>query len=69
MGVWYFVEELPQASGTNVVHKQGCASLAQAQKVRDLGEHLSCHAAVLMARRWYPKANGCPQCSGACHTS
>lgn len=67
--VRYFVNEQAQVNGDHDVHKKGCAWLAAASKVRDLGEHHSCHSAVLTARRWFPKANGCAQCSGACHTS
>jgi len=67
--VRYFVDEQAQANGDHEVHKQGCAWLATAEQTKDLGQHLSCHAAVLAARRWFPKANGCARCSAACHTT
>lgn len=65
----YCVNTNAQPNGDNEVHKEGCTFLPLPQNRRDLGFHASCHGAVLQARLWYARANGCLFCSTLCHTS
>lgn len=64
----YYVNDNAQANGDHEVHKEGCSWMPDASNRTYLGEHSSCHTAVLEARRHYHQVNGCYYCSNACHT-
>jgi len=52
----------------NEVHEEGCFWLKQARDVKDLGYHLNCKSAMLVARIYYPdSADGCKVCCEDCH--
>ena len=65
----YYVNKTAQANGDNEVHKQGCYWLSLVTDSMYLGDFPTCHGAVLVAKRSYPRANGCAHCSPDCHTS
>lgn len=62
----YFVNTQAQTSGDHEVHEEGCQFLP-GNCIR-LGEHADCASAVTMARRLYPRSNGCYHCCRECHT-
>ena len=67
----YCVNKNVQANGDHEVHNLDAAcpyTPAPANRVV-LGAHATCGAAVLQAKRTYPKSNGCAHCARACHTS
>ena len=64
----YYVNDSPQASGDHEVHRQGCYWLSLITSKTYLGDHPSCHGAVVAASVHYPQVNGCAHCSPACHT-
>jgi hypothetical protein len=35
----------------------------------DLGSHVDCESAVVMAKTIYPDSNGCAVCAAECHTT
>lgn len=49
------------------VHRAGCTYWPSNRT--DLGEHATCHTAVVAAKRVYPDSNGCKFCSRECHTT
>ncbi len=55
---------------THEVHQEVvCPTPADQENRDDLGSHSSCHGAVDKAKqKGYTKANGCKNCSPACHT-
>lgn len=65
----YCVNKVAQANGDNEVHKEGCAYMPLPQNQHYLGYHSGCQGAVLAARVYYRRANGCAFCSPVCHTS
>lgn len=62
----YYVNQTPQPNGDHEVHKETCSRLPF-QRI-DLGEHATCHSAVLAAKRYYAQSDGCAYCSRECHT-
>ena len=64
----YYVNDSAQASGDHEVHRQGCYWLGLIASKTYLGDHLSCHGAVVAASAHYHQVNGCAHCSPACHT-
>lgn len=65
----YYVNRNAQSNGDNEVHEDACNQGAALPNRVALGYHASCVSAVAMAKRTYPRANGCAYCSPACHTS
>ena len=66
----YYVNDTAQPnSGDHEVHESGCFWLGLAASTTYLGDFISCHQAVVAAKRIYPRSNGCATCSPGCHTS
>jgi len=65
----YCVSKNAQDNGDHEVHKEGCKFWPNPGNRMALGDHPTCHGAVLKAKRYYPRANGCAFCSSACHTT
>ncbi|WP_440067097.1 hypothetical protein [Tenacibaculum discolor] len=65
----YYVNNTAQPNGDHEVHKEGCNWLPFVLSKKDLGYHSSCHSAVLKAKEYYAKADGCKRCSEECHKS
>lgn len=66
----YYLNNNAQPSGEHEVHKSGCCYMpAEHNKIR-LGQHVSCTAAIAMAKRlkqnW--EIDGCAYCVPNCHT-
>lgn len=64
----YCVNHEAQSNGDHEVHEMSCSYLPHPSNQRDLGTHANCSSAVLTARRYYLRANGCYWCSRGCHT-
>lgn len=64
----YYVNRNAQQNGDHEVHKSRCRFLPDEGNRVYLGDHMSCHAAVAEARRYYDQVNGCFFCSRECHT-
>ncbi|ELV7517801.1 hypothetical protein [Photobacterium damselae] len=65
----YYVNQNAQANGDHEVHSENCPYLSQIHKKGYLGCFEYCGDAVIEAKKYYPKANGCVHCSTLCHTS
>lgn len=66
----YYVNTKAQANGDHEVHKTvGCPTPAAEANRKHLGTFDSCTGAVNEAKKTYSTANGCANCSSACHTS
>lgn len=65
----YYVNNNQQANGDHEVHKEGCYWLSLIVSKKDLGLHYSCSSAVVEAKKYYWKSNGCKTCSNPCHTT
>ena len=64
----YYVNQNAQNNGDHEVHTSGCSWLPSVENRIYLGEHSSCHSAVLEAKKYYSQVNGCYYCSRDCHT-
>ena len=64
----YYVNKNAQSNGDHEVHRQGCYWLGLVSEPMYLGNFLTCHEAVQMAKKYYWTANGCAHCSPFCHT-
>ena len=65
----YYVHTGTDKQGDHEVHKDGCYFLPLPENRIYLGVHGSCYGAVVVARQYYLRSNGCAFCSAACHTS
>ena len=65
----YYVNDNPQSNGDHEVHTTGCSWLPNPENRTSLGSFTSCHMAVVKARQFHSKVNGCYYCSKACHTT
>lgn len=63
----YYLNNRPQSNGDHEVHKDGCIYMPSDKKY--LGQYSSCLGAVIEAKKYYPRSNGCRTCSNDCHTS
>lgn len=62
----YYVNDKAQKNGDHEVHTQNCPHLPDTRTY--LGDFASCKPAVEIAKKIYPKSNGCYHCSKECHT-
>lgn len=65
----YYVNKNAQSNGDHEVHTTGCSWLPEVDNRIYLGDFLSCHPAVVKAKEYYTKVNGCYFCSRPCHTT
>ena len=63
----YVVNIDAQKNGDHEVHKSGCKFFPS--KRRHLGDHDSCKTAVLAAKKFFKRSNGCYFCARKCHTT
>ena len=65
----YYVNRNAQENGDHEVHRtHGCPTPAREENRLYLGDFSNCHDAVREAKKHYPTANGCANCSPACNT-
>ncbi len=65
----YYVDTNAQSNGDHEVHQEtGCPTPGEPQNRLYLEDFASCGPAVREAKKYYPTANGCVNCSPACHT-
>ena len=68
----YYVNKNAQNDGYHEVHnldkEKDCHNPADSDNRRDLGEHLNCTSALIKARTYYKKVDGCKDCAPKCHT-
>lgn len=62
----YVVNRLAQTNGDHEVHKQGCRYFPLSYI--ELGMHSSCRSAVIAAKGYYWKSDGCKFCIPECHS-
>lgn len=66
----YYVNKKVQPNGDHEVHDFAyCPHPADIENRLDLGFHTNCQSAVLKAKQYYPKSNGCFYCCKPCHTT
>ncbi len=65
----FYVNTNAQANGDHEVHRMVCPTPANTENRLYLGQHSSCVGAVAEAKKHYKTANGCDNCSPACHTT
>lgn len=65
----YIVNSNAQFNGDHEVHVTTCTHLPLPSHRVDLGWHASCSSAVVAAKSYYTRSNGCRWCCPACHTS
>ncbi|WP_417519745.1 hypothetical protein [Minwuia sp.] len=66
----YYVNKNAQDNGDHEVHQVDvCPTPADEKNRLYLGNFSGCQGAVREAKKHYLKANGCANCSPACHTS
>ena len=63
----YYVSTNSQANGDHDVHKSTCILMPSSENIQYLGSFENCFDAVLEAKKYFPKANGCYICSHECH--
>ena len=61
----YFVNLYPEGNGDHLVHREGCTRMPTFPL--NLGHHATCREAVDVAKRFFPRSNGCFQCARECH--
>jgi len=65
----YYMNENAQSNGDHEVHREGCSWMPVPKNQKYLGDFPSCHGAVLKAKEYDSKADGCKHCSPDCHIS
>lgn len=63
----YYVNVNPQPNGDHEVHVSTCERLPSTENRKYLGIFTDCKPAVIEAKKYYPKADGCYYCSNPCH--
>lgn len=63
----YYVNRETDRQGDHEVHTSTCSRLPHNRI--DLGDHFSCYTAVMAAKQFFARSNGCYYCSTVCHTS
>jgi hypothetical protein len=64
----YCVNKNAQSTGEHEVHRQGCYRMPDIENRIPLGNHASCHTALVKAQIFYSNVDGCFYCSNPCHT-
>lgn len=62
----YYVNKQAQANGDHEVHREDCHYLPSPANRHSLGIFSSCEEAVKVAKRTFPRSNGCFHCSENC---
>ena len=66
---YYYVNKHAQANGDHEVHKEDCKYMPDPANRQYLGNFSNCYQAVVEAKRYYSRADGCYYCCKECHTS
>ena len=64
----YYANTNEQADGYHEVHKTGCSHFPDYSNCKYLGDFTNCKDAVIEARKYYVKVDGCYYCCLPCHT-
>ena len=65
----FIINKNAQSNGDHEVHKEvGCPTPAASENRQYLGDFSNCAAAVVEAKKFYSRADGCKNCSPECHT-
>ena len=62
----YYVNHYPEGNGDHQVQRERCVRMPSYPL--NLGHHAQCHQALDVAKRFFPRSNGCFQCIRECHT-
>lgn len=62
MALYYYVNKLSGYNENHVVHAAGCAFLPGPADRLFLGSFYQVNAAILQAKKYYPRAMGCDTC-------
>lgn len=65
----YYMNKNAQTNGDHEVHREGCSWMPAPENRRYLGDFASCYGAVLEAKEYDSRADGCKHCSLECHNS
>lgn len=69
----FILNQTQQRNGDHEVHNKtvGCTYMPARENQIELGEHATCHGAVLSAKQRWPgsRINGCYYCCNPCHTT
>ncbi len=65
----YYVNKNAQSNGDHEVHTTGCSYLPEEQNRLYLGDFSICQLAIIKAKTYYLKSDGCYYCSKECHTT
>lgn len=65
----YYVNKNAQTNGDHEVHVSGCSYMPTTENRQYLGNFQNCQGAVIEAKKYYRKSNGCYYCSYSCHTT
>lgn len=63
----YYVNRNAQPTGEHEVHKEGCYRMPELQNRIYLGYFLNANDAVIEARKYFNKVDGCYYCSPEAH--
>ena len=66
----FCVNRMPRDSGEHEIHDTlaNCPDLPDSEDRIPLGNHASCHGAVIEARKIYGDVDGCAYCAPDCHS-
>jgi hypothetical protein len=64
----YCVSKKAKPTGEHEVHTSLCGYNPPPEDCVDLGEHRTCREAILKAREYYEKVQGCYFCCRECHS-
>lgn len=65
----YYVNKNAQSNGDHEVHATGCSFMPEEHNRQYLGNFLTCNQAVIEAKKYFSKSNGCYYCANSCHTT
>ena len=63
----YYLNRNPQSDGYHEVQQEGCSFLPNPANRIFLGNFASCEEAMVEARKYFSKVDGCFYCSRPCH--
>jgi hypothetical protein len=64
----YYVNNNAQPNGDHEVHTYNCTHGPNDENRQFLGDFSNCAPAVIAAKKYYPKSNGCYFCANECNT-
>ena len=64
----YYINTKAQSNGDHELHINNCPSFPKPENRREIGAFSTCSAALDIAKKIYPTADGCIFCIPECHT-